>query len=140
MDVLMNFLRAVFLVLIVTGLTLACSGCTVKIENLGKNNVSQGGTKQLNVPEYPNSNRTSYSNIPLVGQVITYQTNDTSQQVLEFYKTQMQDRGYNVSRSFTSTNETGGLVIFAKGQDTVWVTVGQNQGATNIAVRTSPQS
>src|SRR5450756_861729 len=102
MDVLMNFLRAVFLVLIVTGLTLACSGCTVKIENLGKNNASQGGTKQLNVPEYPNANRTSYSNIPLVGQVITYQTNDTSQQVLEFYKTQMQDRGYNVCLLYTS--------------------------------------
>jgi hypothetical protein len=136
----MNFFRAVFLVLIVTGLTLAYSGCTVKLENLGKNTTSQGGTKQLNVPEYPNANRTSYSNIPLVGQVITYQTNDTPQQVVEFYKTQMQDRGYNISRSFTSSNETGGLLTFTKGQDTVWVTVGQNLGATYIAVRTSPQS
>lgn len=136
----MNFLRAAFLVLIVIGLTLACSGCTVKVENLGKNNTSQGGTKLLNVPEYPNANRTSYSNIPLVGQVITYQTNDSPQQVLEFYKAQMQDRGYNISRSFTSTNETGGLVTFTKGQDTVWVTVGQNNGATNIAIRTSLQS
>ena len=54
---------------------------------------------------------------------MTYQTNDTPTQVLEFYKSQMQEQGYNVSRSFTSTNETGGLIIFAKGQDTVWVAV-----------------
>jgi hypothetical protein len=72
-----------------------------------------------------------------VGQIITYTTNDAPSQVLEFYKTQMQDQGYNLTRNFTSTNETGGLLIFAKGQDTVWVAVGQSNGVTSIAVRTS---
>ncbi len=133
----MKLLNAVLLILVVTGLTLACAGCTVKVENLGQNKMSQDGTRQLNVPEYPNANRTSYSNLPFVGQVITYQTNDTPQQVLEFYNSQMQAQGYSVSRNYTSTNETGGLVIFAMGQETVWVTVGQNAGITNIAVRTS---
>jgi hypothetical protein len=134
----MKLFKTVLIVLIVAGLALACSGCTVKIKNFTQN-ASLSGKGPTNVPEYPNANRTSYSNIPLVGQVTTYQTNDTPQQVLEFYNSQMQDRGYNISRSFTSTNETGGLVIFTKGQDTVWVTVGQNAGATNIAIRTSYQ-
>jgi hypothetical protein len=135
----MKLFKAVLIVLIVAGLALACSGCTVKIENFTRN-TSQSGKGPLNVPEYPNANRTSYSNIPLVGQIITYQTNDTPTQVLEFYKSQMQERGYNVSRDLTSTNETGGLVIFAMGQDTVWVTVGQSNGATSIAIRTSFQA
>ncbi|MGZ4869520.1 MAG: hypothetical protein ACXV2F_04065, partial [Halobacteriota archaeon] len=94
----------------------------------------------LNVPEYPNATRTSYSNVRFVGQVITYQTNDTPKQVLEFYTSQMQERGYNISRNVTSASETGGLIIFAKGQDTVWVTVGQNNGLTSIALRTSFQA
>jgi hypothetical protein len=136
----MNFVKAIVLILVVTGLTLACTGCTFKTKDFAQNNTSQGYTTQLNVPEYPNANKTSYSKIPVIGQFVTYQTNDTPQQVLEFYKSQMQDQGYNVSRSFTSTNETGGLVIFARGQDTVWVTAGQNQGITDIAVRTSFQS
>jgi hypothetical protein len=128
----MNFLKAVLIVLIVAGLALACSGCTVKIEN-----VTQPGKEPLNVPEFPNANRTSYSSFPFAGQIITYQTNDTPTQVLEFYKSQMQERGYNVS--FTSTNETGGLITFAKGQDIVWVAVGMNNGQTSMLVRTSFQ-
>lgn len=136
---LMKLFKAVLIILIVAGLALACSGCTVKVENYTRN-TSQSGKGPLNVPEYPNANRTSYSNIPLVGQVITYQTNDTPTQVLEFYKSQMQERGYNISRNLTSANETGGLIIFAMGQDTVWVTVGQSNGATSIAIRTSFQA
>jgi hypothetical protein len=139
MEVLMKLFKAVLIIIIVAGLALACSGCTVKIENFTRNS-SQSGTGQLNVPEYPNANRTSYSNVPLVGQVITYQTNDTPPQVLEFYKSQMQGQGYNITRSFISANETGGLIIFAKGQDTVWVTVGQSNGSTSIAIRTSFQA
>ena len=134
----MKLFKTVLIILIVAGLALACSGCTVKIENVTRN-TSQSGKGPLNVPEYPNANRTSYSNIPLVGQVITYQTNDTPTQVLEFYKSQMQDRGYNISRSLTSANETGGLIIFAMGQNTVWVTAGQSNGITSIAIRTSFQ-
>ncbi len=134
----MKLIKAVLIIFIVAGFTLACSGCTVKIENLTRN-TSQSGKGPLNVPEYPNANRTSYSNVPLVGQVITYQTNDTPTQVLEFYKSQMQERGYNVTSSFMSANETGWLIIFAMGQDTVWVTVGQNNGNTSIAIRTSFQ-
>lgn len=134
----MKLIKVVLIILIVSGLALACSGCTVKIENLTRN-TSQSGKEPLNVPEYLNANRTSYSNVPLVGQVITYQTNDTPTQVLEFYKSQMQERGYNVTSSFMSANETGGLIIFALGQDTVWVTVGQSNGNTSIAIRTSFQ-
>jgi hypothetical protein len=136
----MKLFKTVLTILIVTGLALACSGCTVNIKNLTQNKTQQTGKEPLNVPEYPNATRVSYSNVRFVGQVITYHTNDTSMQVLEFYTSQMQERGYNISRNFTSASETGGLIIFAKGQDTVWVTVGQNNGLTSIAVRTSFQA
>ena len=135
----MKLFKTVLTILIITGLALACSGCTVNIKNLTQNKTLQTG-KPLNVPDYPNATRTSYSNVRFVGQVISYRTNDTPKQVLEFYKSQMQERGYNISRSFTNASETGGLIIFAKGQDTVWVTVGQNNGLTSIAVRTSFQA
>ena len=136
----MKLFQTVLTILIITGLVLACSGCTVNIKNLTQNKTLQTGKEPLNVPEYPNATRTSYSNVPFVGQVAIYQTNDTPKQVLEFYKSQMQERGYNISRSFTSASETGGLIIFAKGQHTVWVTVGQNNGKTSIALRTSFQA
>ena len=138
MEATMKLFRAVLITLIVAGLTLACSGCTVKIENFTQSESAQAG--KLGVPEYPSANRTSYSNVPFVGQIMTYTTNDTPSQVLEFYKTQMPEQGYSLSRNFTSTNETGGLLVFAKGQDTVWVTVGQSNGVTDIAVRTSFQA
>ncbi|MGZ5502184.1 MAG: hypothetical protein ACXW1O_02085 [Halobacteriota archaeon] len=134
----MKLLRAVLIVLIVAGLALACSGCTAKIENLTQN-ASQSSKGPTNVPEYPNANRTSYWRLPLAGQVMTYQTNGTPTQVLEFYKSQMQELGYNVSRSSTSTNETGGLILFAKGQDTVLVAVGKNNDQTSMLIRTSFQ-
>jgi len=136
----MKLFKTVLTILIITGLALACSGCTVNIENLTQNKTLQTGKELLNVPEYPNATRTSYTNIRFVGQVTTYKTNDTPKQVLEFYKSQMQERGYSISRSFTSASETGGLIIFSKGQDTVWVTVGQNNSETSIAVRTSFQA
>jgi hypothetical protein len=136
----MTLFKTVLTILIIIGLGLACSGCTVNIENLTQNKTLQTGKESRNVPEYPNATRTSYSNVRFVGQVITYQTNDTPKQVLDFYKSQMQERGYNISRNFTSASETGGLITFAKGQDTVWVTVGQNNGETSIAVRTSFQA
>jgi hypothetical protein len=136
----MKLFNTVLTILIITGLALACSGCTVNIKNLTQNKTLQTGNEPLNVPGYPNATRMSYSNVRFVGQVITYQTNDTPKQVLEFYKSQMQERGYNISRSFTNASETGGLIIFAKGEDTVWVTVGQNNGLTSIAVRTSFQA
>jgi hypothetical protein len=140
MQVLMKLHATALTILLVTGLVLACSGCTVKIANLTQNKTVQTGTESRNLPVYPNASRTFYSNVPVVGQLITYTSNDTPHQVLDFYKSQMQERGYNVSRSFTSANETGGLIIFVKGQDTVWVTVGQSNGSngqTSIAVRTS---
>lgn len=140
MLVSMKLSKAVFIILIITGLALMSSGCTVKLENFTQNKTAQTGNESLNVPEYPNANRTSYSNIRFVGQIITYQTNDTPKQVLDFYKAQMQERGYNISRNLTSANETAGLIIFAKGQDTVWLTVGQNNGKTIIALRTSFQA
>jgi len=136
----MKLFKTVLTILIITGFALACSGCTVNIENLTQNKTLQTSKQPLNVPEYPNATRTSYSNVRFVGQVITYQTNDTAKQVSDFYKSQMQEGGYNISRSFTSASETSGLIIFAKGQDTVWVTVGQNNGETSIAVRTSFQA
>jgi len=136
----MKLFKTVLTILIITGLALACSGCTVNIENLTQNKTLQTSKEPLNVPEYPNATRISYSNVRFVGQVITYQTNDTPKQVLEFYTSQMQEQGYNISRNFTSASETSGLIIFAKGQDTVWVTVGQNKGETSIAVRTSFQA
>jgi hypothetical protein len=140
MLVSMKLFKAVLLILIITGLALASSGCTVKLENLTQNTTSPTGNASLNVPVYPNANRTSYSNIRFVGQVISYQTNDTPKQVLEFYKSQMLERGYNISRNFTSANETAGLIIFVKGQDTVWVTAGENNCKTIIALRTSFQA
>ena len=82
MTVQMNFLNALCIIIIVTGLALASSGCTVKIENLGQNNTSQHAT--FDVPEYPNANRSTYSALPFVGHIATYQTNATPQQVLEF--------------------------------------------------------
>ena len=136
----MKLFKTVLTILIITGFALACSGCTVNIENLTQNKTLQTSKQPLNVPEYPNATRTSYSNVRFVGQVITYQTNDTAKQVSDFYKSQMQEGGYNISRNFTSASETSGLIIFAKGQDTVWVTVGQNNGETSIAVRTSFQA
>jgi hypothetical protein len=134
----MKLFRVVLIVLIVAGLALASSGCTVKIENFTQN-ASQSGKGPTNVPEYPNANRTTYWRFPFAGQVMTYQTNDTPTQVLEFYRSQMQELGYNVSRSSTSTNETGGLIIFAKGQDTVLVAVGKNSNQTSMLIRTSFQ-
>jgi len=140
MLVSMKLFTAAQIIVIITGLALASSGCTAKLENLTQNKTSQTGNQSLNVPEYPNANRTSYSNVRFVGQIFTYQTNNTPKQVLEFYKSQMQERGYNISGSFTSANETAGLIIFAQGQNTVWVTVGQNNGKTIIALRTSFQA
>jgi hypothetical protein len=135
----MKLFRAVLIVLIVAGLALACSGCTVKIENFTQN-ASQSGKGPTNVPEYPNANRTAYWRFPFAGQVMTYQTNDTPPQVLAFYNSQMQEQGYNVSRNSTSTNNTGGLIIFVKGQDTVLVAVGQNNNQTSMLIRTSFKS
>ena len=137
MLLVMKLLLLVSTIVMVAGLALMCSGCTVKIANLTQNKTAQTGTGAHNLPVYPNATRTFYSNVPYVGQLLTYQTNDTPHQVLEFYTSQMQVRGYNVSRNITSANETSGLIIFAKGQDTVWVTVGQSNGQTSIAVRTS---
>jgi hypothetical protein len=131
----MKLLKAVLILVVITGLALASCGCTAKIENVTKANTSRAGGPS-DVPEYPNANRTSSNSLPLVGQVVTYQTNDSAQQVLEFYKTQMLERGYNVSRE-TSANETGGLITFVKGQDSVWVAVGQSNGQTSIAIRAS---
>jgi hypothetical protein len=132
----MRLLKAILILVVITGLALASCGCTAKIENVTKTNTSRSGG--VNVPEYPNANRTSNTSVPFVGQIATYQTNDSAKQVLQFYRTQMVERGYNVSRE-TSTNETGGLITFVKGQDSVWVAVGQSNGQTSIVIRTSFQ-
>ncbi len=115
------------------------SGCTVRIENVTQNATQEPAKAPSNIPLYPNANRTSYSNTRIVGQIVTYQTNDTPKQVLAFYKTQMQERGYNISRDLQNTDESGGLMIFTKGNDTVFVAVGENNGKTDIAIRTSFQ-
>ena len=128
------------IVLVVTGMALLCSGCTVKIENVTRNTTSGAAKEPSNLPQYPGANRTSYSNVRFAGQVFTYETNDTPKQVIDFYKTQMQARGYNTSTSLVGTNESGGLMIFSKGKDTVFVGVGQNNGRTNFVVRTSFQA
>jgi hypothetical protein len=134
----MRLLRAIGIVIVIAGLALASSGCTAKIENVTKKIALRSGEGPSNVPEYPSANRTSNTNIPLVGQIVTYQSNDSAKQVLEFYRTQMLERGYNITRD-TSANETGGLITFVKGQDSVWVAVGRSNGQTGIAIRTSFQ-
>lgn len=134
----MRLLKAILILVVIAGLALASSGCTAKIENVTQTNTSRSAEGPSSVPEYPNANGTSNTSIPLVGQIVTYKTNDSAKQVLEFYRTQMLERGYNVSRD-TSANETGGLITFVKGQDSVWVVVGQSNGQTSIAIRTSFQ-
>ena len=133
----MRLLKAILILVVITGLALASCGCTAKIENVTKKNTSRSAGPS-NVPEYPNANRTSNTSVPFVGQIATYQTNDSVKQVLDFYRTQMMERGYNVSRE-TSTNETGGLITFVKGQDSVWIAVGQSNGQTSIVIRASFQ-
>ncbi len=127
------------LILFITGIALISSGCTVKIENATQN-ATQGAAKgQDNVPQYPNANLTYYSNARVLGQIATYQTNDSSKQVTEFYKSQMQERGYNISTTLQNTDESSGIIIFTKGSDTVFVAIGKNNGKTEMTVRTSFQ-
>jgi len=136
----MRPLNLVLMVLVVTGMALLCSGCTVKIENVTRNATSGAAQGPSNLPQYPDANRTSYFNARFAGRVFTYETNDTPKQVIDFYKTQMQARGYNISTSLMNTNQSGGVLIFSKSNDIVFVGVGQSNGKTNFVVRTSFQA
>lgn len=135
----MRLVGVALFVPLVIGVVLMSSGCTVKIENATQNATQEATNAPSNVPQYPNANRTYYSSARVIGQVATYQTNDSPKQVTEFYKTQMQERGYNVSTNLQNTDESGGLMIFTRGQDTVFIAVGENNGETSIAIRTSFQ-
>ncbi|MGZ4907347.1 MAG: hypothetical protein ACXVIP_01845 [Halobacteriota archaeon] len=133
----MRFIGVALFVLLVIGMVLVSSGCMVKIENATQNATQEATKAPRNVPEYPNANRTYYSSARVLGQIATYQTNDSPKQVTEFYKTQMQEQGYTVSRDLQNTDGSGGLIIFTKGQDTVAIAIGENNGKTDIAIRTS---
>ena len=138
----MKLFKLLLSTLIVVSFVLACSGCTVKIENATLNKTRPAGETQSNIPGYPNANRTFYINNRIVGLLMTYQTNDSAKQVITFYKTEMQKRGYNITSDFISSDEFGGLIIFTKGNDRVYVTVGRDSahGNTSIAIKTRYQA
>jgi len=138
----MEFFKLLLSMLIAITLVLACSGCTVKIENATLNKTRPAGEAPRNLPSYPNATRTLYVNNRIVGLIMTYQTNDSAKQVINFYKDEMQERGYNVTRDFTSPDETGGLIIFTKDDNKVYVTVGQDSphGNTSIVIKAKYQA
>jgi hypothetical protein len=130
----MEFFKLLLSMLIAITLVLACSGCTVKIENVTLNKTRPAGGMPGNLPSYQNATRTLYVNNRIVGLIMTYQTNDSAKQVINFYKHEMQERGYNVTREFTSSDETGGLIIFTKDDNKVYVTVGQDSPHENTSI------
>jgi hypothetical protein len=137
----MKLFKLLLCTLIVVSFVLASSGCTFKTENATLNKTRPAGETQSNVPGYPNANRTFYFNNRLVGLLTTYQTNDSAKQVIVFYKTEMQKRGYNIASDFISPSKSGGLMIFTKGNDRVYVTVGKDShGNTSIAIKTKYQA
>ncbi len=138
----MKLFKLLLSTLIVISFVLACSGCTVKIENASLNKTGPAGETQSNIPGYPNANRTFNFNNRIVGLFMTYQTNDSAKQVIAFYKTEMQKRGYNLTSDFISPDESSGLLIFTKGNDRVYVTVGHDSahGNTSIAIKTKYQA
>jgi hypothetical protein len=138
----MEFFKLLLSMLIAITLVLACSGCTVKIENVTLNKTRPAGETPGNLPSYLNGTRTLYVNNRIVGLIMTYQTNDSAKQVINFYKDEMQVMGYNVTREFTSSDETGGLIIFTKDDNKVYVTVGQDSphGNTSIVIKAKYQA
>jgi hypothetical protein len=138
----MKLFKLLLSTLIVVSFVLACSGCTVKVENVTLNKTRPAGEMQSTIPRYPNANRTFYINNQIVGLLMTYQTNDSAKQVIAFYKTEMQKRGYNITSNFISSDESGGLIIFTKGNDRVYVTIGQEgvHGNTSIAIKAKYQA
>ncbi|MGZ4947476.1 MAG: hypothetical protein ACXV5D_00290 [Halobacteriota archaeon] len=73
----MRFIGVALFVLLVIGMVLVSSGCMVKIENATQNATQEATKAPRNVPEYPNANRTYYSSARVLGQIATYQTNDS---------------------------------------------------------------
>jgi len=138
----MKLFKLLLPTLIVISLVLASSGCTGKIENVTLNKTRSAGETPSNLPSYPNATRTLYMNNKIVGLIMTYQTNDSAKHVINFYKDEMQERGYNVTRDFTSSDETGGLIIFTKDDNRVYVTVGQDspQWNTSIVIKAKYQA
>lgn len=138
----MKLFKLLLCTLIVVSFVLASSGCTFKTENATLNQPRPAGETQSNVLGYPNANRTFYFNNRLLGLLTTYQTKDSATQVIAFYKTEMQKRGYNITSDFISSSESGGLMIFTKGNDRVYVTVGKDSahGNTSIAIKTKYQA
>ncbi len=71
---------------LVIGAVLMSSRCTVKIELATQNATQEATHAPSNVPQYPNANRTYYSGARVIGQIATYQTNDSPKEVTQFYK------------------------------------------------------
>ena len=140
--VAMGLSKLLLPLLIAISLVLACSGCTVKIENATLNKTRSAGETRGNLPSYPNATRTLYVNNRIVGLLVMYQTNDSTKLVINFYKNEMQTNGYNMTRSFINSDETGGLIVFTKDQDRVYITVGQDSihGNTNFAIKAKYRS
>lgn len=138
----MKLFKLLICTLIVVSFVLASSGCTFKTENATLNQTRLAGETQSNVPGYPNASRTFYFNNRLVGLLATYQTNDSVKQVIAFYKSEMQKRGYNITNDFMSSSKSGGLMIFTKGNDRVYVMVGQDSTHLNstIVIKTKYQA
>lgn len=138
----MEFFKLLLPMLIAISLVLACSGCTVKIENATLNKMRPAGETPSNLPRYPNATQTLYMNNRIVGLLVTYQTNDSAKHVINFYKNEMRKNGYNVTREFISSEENGGLIIFTKDNGRVYVTVGQDSahGNTSIAIKAKYQA
>jgi len=138
----MGLSKLLFPLLIAISLVLACSGCTVKIENVTLNKTHSTGETRGGIPSYPNATRTFYMNDRIVGLLMTYRTNDSAKHVINFYKNEMQTNGYNITRSFINSDETGGLIVFTKDQDRVYITVGQesSHGNTIFAIKAKYRS
>jgi len=140
--VAMEPLKLLLPTLIVISLALASSGCAGKIENATLNKTRPAGETPSNFPSYPKATRTLSINNKIVGLIMTYQTNDSAKHVINFYKDEMQERGYNVTRDFTSSDETDGLIIFTKDDNRVYVTVGQDipHGNTSVVIKAKYQA
>ncbi|HYA60824.1 MAG TPA: hypothetical protein VED16_01950 [Candidatus Acidoferrum sp.] len=140
--VAMGLSKLLLPLLIAISLVLACSGCTGKIENVTLNKAHSTGETRGNLPSYPTAVRTFYMNDRIVGLLMTYRTNDSAKRVINFYKNEMQTNGYNMTRSFINSDETGGLIVFTKDHDRVYITVGQDSihGDTNFAIKAKYRS
>jgi len=114
-----------------------------------------GETSLKDIPTYPGADKTGefsgdYS-LPLLGQELdvgefgntewaVYETSDSVDDVANFYKDKMPDKGWNEENWFDTSTEDGGVAIGSytrnDGDSAAWVYVGGDGDKTEIVIGT----